>query len=111
MQNMRKEWKDGRHARQGDIMLIKEPEMPSDAVKQSNKDRVVLAWGEATGHAHAVSTKYATAYEWRGDVLIRTNPGAELVHEEHSTIQLAPGAYRLRRQVEYTPERLRQVAD
>lgn len=108
---MIQKWKNGKHARQGDIMLIKRQAIPAEAVEQKNDNRVVLAWGEATGHAHAIPTTHATAYEWKGNTLVKVKPDGKLVHEEHTAIPLDPGAYELRRQVEYTPERLRQVAD
>lgn len=111
MSEPKQPWKTGKHARQGDIMLIKLAELPEQAKPQDNKDRVVLAWGEATGHAHAIPTTHAAAYEWQGDTLVKVKPGAQLVHEEHTAIPLTRGVYQLRRQVEYTPERLRQVAD
>ena len=34
-----------------------------------------------------------------------------LTHQEHAPIALAPGAYRVTRQREYTPEAIRTVAD
>ena len=37
--------------------------------------------------------------------------GAELKHEEHATITLPPGNYRIRRQREWTAENVRIVAD
>ena len=107
----KKSWKVGRHARQGDIMLIKLAEMPQEAKPVDNEGRIVLAWGEATGHAHAIPTTHGSAYEWQGNTLVQVKPGAKLVHEEHTAIPLTRGVYQLRRQVEYTPERLRQVAD
>jgi hypothetical protein len=36
---------------------------------------------------------------------------AEVIHEEHATIALEPGKYVVRRQREYTPEAIRNVAD
>lgn len=99
--------------RQGDIMLIQHDSIPETAEKQDNKGRIVLAWGEATGHAHAISTKKASAYEWQGNTLVKVGKkGAELVHEEHHTIPLpANRAYILRRQKEYSPAEIRTVAD
>jgi hypothetical protein len=34
-----------------------------------------------------------------------------LTHEEHATVTIQPGVYRLPQQVEYAPAELRRVAD
>jgi len=101
-----------KHYRQGDVLLLKiKDKLPADAIKQDNKKRVVLAYGEVTGHAHAVSTDYATMYTWNGARLLEVKEGGKLVHEEHSTIPLEPGLYEVRQQREYHPEAIRNVTD
>ena len=42
---------------------------------------------------------------------ILTSKGAQVVHDEHATIALPPGKYRITRQREYSPEAIRNVAD
>lgn len=101
--------------RQGDVFIEKVDKIPAD-VKPGKLDRgrIVLAYGEVTGHAHAIeSTPEIEMYE-RGNVLylnIKGEKGADLVHEEHATITLPPGQYRAMRQREYSPEAIRIVAD
>lgn len=97
--------------RQGDVLLEKIDSIPVDAVRQRDKGRVVLAYGEVTGHAHAISTKYATRYEWQGNTLIAVKKGAVLKHEEHTHIPLEPGAWLKVQQKSYTPQEIRRVAD
>jgi len=64
-------------------------------------DRIVLAYGEVTGHAHAVSVMQAQMYA-DGDVAtLWFMRQRDLVHEEHSTIHLPPGVYRVVQQREY----------
>jgi len=73
---------------------------------------VVLAEGETTGHRHAFYGGGVLLY--RDDALARDLPrelyiahlrvdaeAAELRHEEHATITLPRGLYRVRRQREY----------
>ena len=102
--------------RQGDVLLIpinKNSTTAGDAIAPDG-DRVVLAHGEATGHAHAVAAKLATLYVLAdtADRLLRVlGPGALLRHEEHGHVPLPEGDYIVRRQREYTPERPRKVAD
>jgi hypothetical protein len=97
--------------RQGDVLLEKIDGLPEDAQRQTDDGRIVLAWGEQTGHAHALLTQYATRYQWKEDVLVDVREGAQLLHEEHSAITLEPGVYRKVQQREYTPQAIRDVKD
>lgn len=112
--------------RQGDVMLVKVSGIPSRGLPEgakdvTPKDRIVLAYGEVTGHAHAV---YPEAVEGQAEPAIKAklwDAGAErflqvleatsLKHEEHTAVALDPGVYRVVRQREYAPEAPRMVAD
>lgn len=108
---------------QGDIILERVPDAaPKEPIGVDPDGAVVLARGEVTGHRHAF---YSGAVMFRDDALARDVPpelyighvkiaakdGAELRHEEHDTVKLAPGTYRVRRQREWTAESARVVAD
>lgn len=97
--------------RQGDVLIMKVDNLPKGAEVKDTGNRVVLAWGEVTGHAHAIDARFAKMYTAEGQNFIRVEPGAELVHEEHSTIALTPGVYRVIQQREYIPGSFREVAD
>jgi hypothetical protein len=100
------------HYRQGDVLLLKVDKLPPEAVAESpDEGRIVLAYGEVTGHAHAVSTAHAAMYKINEERYLVAEPGAQLVHEEHSTIIIDPGVYRVIRQREYSPREIRFVAD
>jgi hypothetical protein len=100
--------------RQGDVLLVRVKSIPEGAIEQPAPDgRLVLAFGEVTGHAHAF---YDDAY----NVKLYTHGGAryldimapaELKHEEHSTAKIPAGKWLLPQQVEYTPKELIRVAD
>jgi hypothetical protein len=47
--------------RQGDVLLERIVKIPRGMTKQSPVDQIVLAHGEATGHAHTVD---ANAVDW-----------------------------------------------
>jgi hypothetical protein len=99
--------------RQGDVLLVKADQLPDAAeALPLDDERIVLAWGELTGHAHAVAATAAQMYA-DGDVryLKVHEAGANLVHEEHSTINLSPGVYRVVHQREYVPNSSRLVLD
>lgn len=101
------------HYRQGDVLLLKVDDMPPDVVPvEPDNNRVILAYGEVTGHAHALSTATAMLYEHSsGDRFLQVTQPSALVHEEHSPIDLAPGCYKVIRQREYTPREVRFVSD
>lgn len=101
--------------RQGDIFIIEvNKEIPIDAkVEDRDNERIVLAYGEATGHAHAIHNKGATLFALENNLrLLKTDEEVELVHEEHSTIKLpANKTFQIIRQRTYTPTRIVTVAD
>lgn len=81
-------------------------------VKERDGGRIILAWGEATGHAHAVGEAECELVELpTGEAFIISDKGISLRHEEHGAINLSPGCYRLDTQKEYSPEAIRDVAD
>jgi hypothetical protein len=119
--------------RQGDVLLVAIRPLLARKVRRGRdmrelkdgKPRVVLAHGEVTGHAHVVfSGKESGRGKGSVDlfesldgpvgvsvVLEVKGRAAELRHEEHRTIVLPRGFYRVVRQREYSPEAIRQVAD
>jgi hypothetical protein len=99
--------------RQGDVLLVKVDmdAVPKGAVQQDADGRIVLAYGEVTGHAHAIDANFAALYQWKSDRILEAKPGARLVHEEHNAIDLAPGYYKVIQQREYEPGSYRTVVD
>jgi hypothetical protein len=101
--------------RQGDVMLVPVKEIPEGLVEVPRENgRIVLAHGEVTGHAHVIKGNalfLAADLEEMTDRFLQVEEECELVHDEHHTIALAPGAYEVRRQSEYAPEAPRMVAD
>jgi hypothetical protein len=101
------------HYRQGDVLIVAVKEIPAKAVSgKRDKGRIVLAYGEVTGHAHAITERTVMVYEHEGTRYIRVpKKGAELRHEEHGAIALAGGSYEIRIQREYTPQAIVNVRD
>ena len=99
--------------RQGDVLLTRIEELPDGLHPAARAaGRIVLAEGEATGHAHAVSDAGAELLEgWGTRVLRVVGEPATLLHEEHNAIVLRPGLYLVTRQREYDPDASRTVAD
>jgi hypothetical protein len=102
--------------RQGDLLLVPVDTVPSP-VSAVRSGRLVLAEGEATGHAHVVDDERASLHRVRGNDIwfLRVEEGEPvlLVHEEHDALSVLPGVYEVRRQREYEPSRAgwRRVAD
>ncbi len=90
--------------RQGDIYVETVEAIP-EAARQ--RDGGVLADGELTGHRHQVEDLgTALVFEDRGQLYVDVFADtANIVHEEHGTIQLLRGRYRVWRQREYDPRR------
>lgn len=104
-------------ARQGDVLITRIPSIPSDLSEvKRDRGRVVLAYGEVTGHAHAILDDPVTLFapadlDEMTDRFLQVEQEAALTHEEHDTITLPPGNYLVRRQREYTPAAPVYVAD
>lgn len=101
--------------RQGDVLVAQVDTIPDglQAVPLDN-GRVILAYGEVTGHAHAVlgDVEFLAAdLQELEERFLKVEAGATIVHEEHDTITLPPGNYRVVRQREYAPEAPVWVAD
>lgn len=100
--------------RQGDVLIEQVASIPKGARRVEVKGRIVLAEGEATGHAHTIAEQYGELYEKDGTLYLRLSErDAPLTHQEHSTIVLpARKAYRVVRQREWTDaDEPRQVLD
>jgi hypothetical protein len=122
--------------RQGDVLLLPVAKLPVGLTEVPlDKGRIVLAYGEVTGHAHAIAdhaakpigpgaaTEIADAAIARamskarllvsptGERFLEVRETVSLTHEEHTAHAIPPGTYMLPTQVEYTPAELRRVAD
>lgn len=96
--------------RHGDVLIQKVAKMPGEAKKQKH---LILAEGEMTGHSHRIAEKgVATLYKEDSQLFLEvTGTFATVVHEEHASIKLPGGCYRVWQQREYTPERIVTVRD
>ena len=98
--------------RQGDVLLKRINSLPDGAREvPAIQGRVVLAYGEVTGHAHAIDAAKALMYSVGTRDFLEVKPGATLKHEEHTALNLDPGFYEVIRQREYEHQGWRQVSD
>jgi len=100
--------------RQGDVLLMKIEEIPAgaDKVKRENLE-IILAHGEATNHTHAIASMDATLFMTKDSLerFLRVDKTVRLRHQEHDTIIIEPGDWKVIQQKEYHPEEIRNVAD
>lgn len=109
--------------RQGDVLIVP---IPASAVapaalaagpQQRKGDApMILALGDSTGHAHAVQGRGSLypAPTLSDPAFLHLPQGGRVVHEEHGTIPLPEGWFRVVRQREYEPGAVRSwrvVAD
>jgi len=89
--------------RQGDVLIETAPSLPAGATVLPH---VVLAEGEITGHSHRVETAgTARLYSHQGQMYLQVfGDEAAVVHEEHGTVRLPHGLYRVWRQRGYAPQ-------
>lgn len=102
--------------RQGDLLFVPVSTIPASATAVDRENgRLVLARGEATGHAHAVLEPEVELLQREiepGVAYLKVAQECHVTHEEHAPITLAPGNYRVIHQREYSPStRERLVRD
>jgi len=106
--------------RQGDVAIFEASSIPEDAkpVPNAIEGRIVLAYGEVTGHHHSIAVLDREAEllesQTTSDRFLRimAASGVALTHQEHATIALPPGNYVVRQQREYVaPDIERKVMD
>ena len=109
--------------RQGDVLIVALDAIPSDQIQYAEipHDAVsvprgphgfALADGKATGHTHRIDSEHASLYQLDGVRFLCASAPVDLMHEEHGTIVIRPGAYRVTGHHEAQPGELpRQVED
>jgi hypothetical protein len=102
--------------RQGDVLIQRIGSLPEDRKKLDRENgRVVLAHGEVTGHHHSLVDAEVDLYSSPADVGVTFLEVREamvaLTHQEHETINLPTGVYKVTRQRQYSPEAIRNVQD
>ena len=96
--------------RHGDVLIAPIPAIPEASTRLPH---TVVARGEVTGHAHRLlEHKAAELWELDGSLYLKvTAEAATIVHEEHKSITLPRGSYRVWIQREYSPAAIRRVVD
>lgn len=100
---------------QGDVCLERIDSIPENSIEVKRKDKgLILAEGEHTGHCHRIEEKdIAWLYEKNGILYVKALEDCELKHEEHRTITIPKGNWKVGivREYDYFLEMVRQVRD
>lgn len=99
---------------QGDVLLFAVDVLPTEAKPRKTDPRgLVLAEGEATGHAHVIHDSGCALLEAEDKTYLTVKKGATVVHEEHKEVTVPPGTYEVRKVREVDPfsEEVRSVRD
>jgi hypothetical protein len=101
--------------RQGDVLIVAVADLPASSVVPRTTRGIVLAEGEVTGHAHRIPSRSAQLFRTEESaryLRVKGPAPVQLEHEEHATVTIPPGVYRISIHAEYQPGALpRNVAD
>jgi hypothetical protein len=112
---MERRIRTGQSIRQGDVLLerVRRRTLPKGTFVAPRQGRLILAYGEATGHHHSVAVADGELVETAAhEVFLKIMRSTTIDHQEHAALTLEPGIYRVGYQVEYSPRALpRRVLD
>jgi len=88
-----------KYIRHGDLILKRIDSIPKEATKTDN---MTLALGEATGHDHTLQGN-CQVYEQSGTKFVKAEEKTVLTHQEHNTVKIDNGLYRVDVEQEFDP--------
>jgi hypothetical protein len=94
--------------RQGDVIITP----TSSEILTPKLDHLILAEGEGTGHRHQITSGEAELVNLYGMLYLRVlSSTALLTHEEHGSIEIPQGNWKIRLQREYVPPDYRYLSN
>lgn len=98
--------------RQGDFLFVPVEEMPENlAVEKRVKGKVIVGYGEATGHHHSVADHAATMFTDGVERWLVLERDSVLDHQEHQPFTLPAGVYRVIQEETYHAGKIQRVRD
>ena len=94
--------------RHGDVIINQITKEEYDNLSGLPKSNLTIAYGEVTGHHHTLKARPGTAQvlvspETQEATAFRVDQKTELTHQEHKTISIPKGYYRVEFEKEYEP--------
>lgn len=115
---MKSENKVGTHYRQGDVLILYVDKLPAELTPiKRDEGRVILAYGEVTGHRHALEDKHAKSFMSGAEMYLDLEKQSKVWHEDHNPKKddkpmiLPAGKCRIIHQVEFKRKEIVRVAD
>lgn len=97
--------------RHGDVIIREVEKIPTGAIEQKT-EKIILAYGEVTGHAHRISEGVGHLFNFDDKTYLKiTSERAALTHEEHKRIDLPQGDFEIIIQKDYEPKGWQKVVD
>lgn len=95
---------------QGDVLIFSGAAIPKSAKQLESR---ALREGEHTGHSHAAVSDDVLLFIQDGVLFMRAPSGTEIVHEEHHSVTVPPGDYRIGavREFDYLANMSRAIMD
>jgi len=109
--------KEQQQIQQGDVLFQRIRKLPENArpmILNARTRSVALIEGETTGHAHRLQDCQQVRLFHNEDCLFaHVAKSADVVHEEHQTVQLPPGIWQIDqvREFDYLTQTDRRVVD
>lgn len=103
----------GKRYRQGDFLFEEVESLPQEAKREkTDKGRFVVGYGEATGHHHSFPATGEGEIKTLDNVRwIEATKLVNITHQEHDTISLPIGLYRIIPQRQYARGEIQRVRD
>ena len=99
---------------QGDVLMHAMDGIPKGAVEIGpSEHKGVLAEGEVTGHFHRVAEPIQMFRAESGDIFMKAPQRIKVTHEEHHTIEVPKGVYKIDQvqEYDYFEQQARRVTD
>lgn len=94
--------------RHGDVLIKPTKDKPQG----DKQEKLVLAYGEVTGHSHQITNGKAELFKWNDKTYLKViSDYATLNHEEHKALKIPQGDYEILIQEEWQENGWTKVID
>ena len=93
---------------QGDVRVIRVAKLPKGVKACTRPDKLVLAYGEASGHKHQLVEECDVYEAADGTLYLNVETPTTIRHEEHGPVTLPEGLWQVKRVREF--DHLEQMA-
>jgi len=98
----------------GDVLLQRVETLPKGVKIVARRNGIIIvAEGEMTGHHHVIAERGATLMELQGELYLEVTEPVTITHEEHKSLPIPEGIYRIGivKEYDYLRDMERQIRD